>query len=588
MGEDGRAGRERPAPGAGQPLAEPRTPACAHGRAQRLPRRSHPDHRRRSAGSARTAPRDDAADGRRCRRRLRHAPAPRGRVGAEAAECLAVLPVVRKAVGDLHSARHRRLPPPEPQGPRRLAHDARAAPLPPGDGELDRVPARADPLRPRAAGRGDNQVLAPQDASLRDRCGDRVLDHTAVRGLLAPAAHAAWLLRPRGARRGPLALGRGWLLADRRGDRGRCRRARDDGARSHGRVPWPAGRTGPGPAPLRHRPGDPERGAHGRGGGLPTCGADRTAMSECDRPERAALGRRAVPGLGPDIVIPLAYYVATSAIVLLGIWLGTEFFRVRRGVGDRFSYHGETYANWDGQWYKAIVQDGYSYAPTRRSNVAFFPAYPLFARVCARLTGLRAEQALLVVSNLFLILAFLLFYQYARDRILDGPPDYPHYVLLGFGLVPVTFFFRTAYSESLFIFASLLVLRAMAQRRDPLLVAALVGFATATRPVGVALIPPLLLYAWDYSAGTAKRLGRMVIALPISAWCLADYMLYLGTSFGDPLAFSHTQTYWAARRAGSAAEKFLALVTLEPFRTLFDPSSPGYWRTYDQNILRIV
>ena len=160
-------------------------------------------------------------------------------------------------------------------------------------------------------------------------------------------------------------------------------------------------------------------------------------MSEPGQPESATPEQpRGFSRSGAALLIPLAYYVVTSSIVFLGIWLGTEFVKVRKGGGDRFSYHGETYANWDGQWYKAIVQDGYSYSPSRRSNVAFFPAYPLLARVCARLTGLGAEQALLVVSNVFLVLTFVWLYRYSTERLLDGPPETPQYVLLGLECLP--------------------------------------------------------------------------------------------------------------------------------------------------------
>jgi hypothetical protein len=38
----------------------------------------------------------------------------------------------------------------------------------------------------------------------------------------------------------------------------------------------------------------------------------------------------------------------------------------------------------DSNWYQEIANDGYQYDVSRRSNVAFFPAYPMTARLLSR------------------------------------------------------------------------------------------------------------------------------------------------------------------------------------------------------------
>jgi hypothetical protein len=55
-------------------------------------------------------------------------------------------------------------------------------------------------------------------------------------------------------------------------------------------------------------------------------------------------------------------------------------------------------------------------------------------------------------------------------------------------------------------------------------------------------------------------------------------MLFQYIEFGDPLAFLSSQQHWQSRGQTSPGDKWRALVTLEPFRAAFDPSSPAYWR----------
>jgi len=73
-------------------------------------------------------------------------------------------------------------------------------------------------------------------------------------------------------------------------------------------------------------------------------------------------------------------------------------------------------SRFDGTHYREIVEQGYSYNASRRSTVAFFPIYPMIARLVATLTGLSAPGALLLVSNLLLVGAFIIFSAYVRLR----------------------------------------------------------------------------------------------------------------------------------------------------------------------------
>ncbi len=282
-------------------------------------------------------------------------------------------------------------------------------------------------------------------------------------------------------------------------------------------------------------------------------------------------------GLGDSIVLGLLYFWLTSSIVAMGVALGVGYLPEVPTGAHKFDYDGDFYANWDGQWYKDIARHGYFYKEHDYSSVAFFPAFPLAGRLVARVTGLREEAALLVVANVFLAAAFALFSVYLRERFPDAPKDFRGYALLAMGILPTTFFFRMAYSESTFLICQILALLGIARRWPLAVVALVIGLGTATRPVGVALIPALLLYTKDQSATRGGYVLKSAMLVPLACWGVAAYMIYQAVAFGDPIAFARTQANWAARTAPSLGAKVVALATLEPFWTLYTPSAPGYW-----------
>jgi len=276
------------------------------------------------------------------------------------------------------------------------------------------------------------------------------------------------------------------------------------------------------------------------------------------------------------IINSLLCYALTSVIVVLGVIFGHHFLGDHN---DRRTVKGDLvmgFAREDGEWYRQIASKGYSYKTKGRSTCAFFPAYPLLASAVSRVTGLSTEMALLVVSHCCLAATFVLTAAYIDRRFGGAYPRLGSYVLLCLGLMPATLFFRMTYSESLFVFVTVWALFSMEMKWPLLLIALVVGLATATRPVGVALLGPLLLHCRDRSATKWNFVGNAAFILPFACWGIAAYILFQNVQFGEPLAFAKTQVHWGWRPV-SAYEKFLALVTLEPIWTVFDSADPTYW-----------
>jgi hypothetical protein len=194
------------------------------------------------------------------------------------------------------------------------------------------------------------------------------------------------------------------------------------------------------------------------------------------------------------------YWYLTGLLVALGFSFGFYFVRPAGGAVPEARDWADAF-NWmDGRWYKQIAAEGYEYDPGKATNIAFFPVYPIFGRAVVSVTGWRAEAALLIVSNLLLLAALAMLAFYVRDRYPDGRADLAGYALLAAALFPTGCFFRLTYSESTFLLLAVLAMYAMLRRWPLCAVALIIGLATATRPVGVALLAPLAIHILRRSA----------------------------------------------------------------------------------------
>jgi hypothetical protein len=308
-------------------------------------------------------------------------------------------------------------------------------------------------------------------------------------------------------------------------------------------------------------------------------------------------------------------YYLTSVVAVAAVSFGADFVRPARHLLAERGDVWDAFANWDGRWYKKIVEQGYRYESDRPASIAFFPAYPGAAWVVAAATGMRTEWALLLVSHVALLGFFVVWGAYVGGRAgpsADGEKGREGewerggwgereqmWVLVATGTFPVTMWWRMAYSESLFLFTAALAFLAMQRRWHGVWIALIIGLCTATRPVGVCLLLPFGMHVLQASRKGAKaqgeetargrfatlRLGaRLVCLLALACWGILAYMVYLGWEFGEPLAFAKTQAFWRVRPMVPAAEKIQALATLEPIWSVFVPSSPAYWARHEGDI----
>ncbi|WP_456824325.1 hypothetical protein [Cellulomonas sp. P5_E12] len=214
----------------------------------------------------------------------------------------------------------------------------------------------------------------------------------------------------------------------------------------------------------------------------------------------------------------------------------------------------------DSGWYYQIVTNGYFFTPGSQSSIAFFPVYPLGVRGLGDLLG-DVQLAGSLLGLLAGLAAVLLFSGWVWARLPRRSAALAIAVLM---LYPYSFFLYGAmYADSLFLLCAIGAFLLLERRWY--LAAGLVGaLATAGRPVGVAVAVGLVVRTlelladdrparrgapatvsragWREVVGAvrdvrARQLGVLVSVLGIVAWCV-----YLGLTFGHPLAWIETES----------------------------------------------
>lgn len=210
------------------------------------------------------------------------------------------------------------------------------------------------------------------------------------------------------------------------------------------------------------------------------------------------------------------------------------------------------WANFDGEHYLSIAQRGYG-----QGEQAFFPLYPLLIKGFLVVLGKSIEvYALtgLLISNLSFFIALIGLFRLIR---LDYPEKVARACFLLLLFFPVSFYFGSVYTESLFL--ALVVWSFYFARRGRWLSAVfLAAISTATRFIGILLLPAFLveMIGWQklkdilvrrpLKGNPLKPTWLIVLVIPLG---LVFYMYYLKQSTGDPLALIHTLSGFGEQRS---------------------------------------
>jgi Mannosyltransferase (PIG-V) len=237
----------------------------------------------------------------------------------------------------------------------------------------------------------------------------------------------------------------------------------------------------------------------------------------------------------------LAKSSAATLVAIRGaVWIGTALSLVWApyvGIlfGDAYGTWTNllfrTFAQWDARWFVQISERGYAEVP---EAAAFFPVYPALVHALEWVTGSTLVAGTLISLASAAVAAAVLA-ELARKLLGDRAA---RDAVLYLALYPVAFVFTAVYSDALFLALAVGSFLA-AERGRPVLAGVLVGLATGTRIVGLALVPALALLLWRGRGGWL-RLAPLLLA-PAA---VGLYALYLDRELGDADAFATAQTDW--------------------------------------------
>ena len=224
----------------------------------------------------------------------------------------------------------------------------------------------------------------------------------------------------------------------------------------------------------------------------------------------------------------------------------------------------------DAHWYKSVIEGGYHFSATQvgQYNIAFFPGFPLAVKITSWVTGLPAYTAGVLFSNIAFLLALVVIYLYVKKRHPEVNPAIPVMLIAFF---PVSYFFSSMYSESMYLLTAALVFWLL-QGKKYLAASLLVGLAGATRVTGVTLLLPVL-FLFNSSTGfkfsNSKVLLKNLLYGAAGTGGLLLFLLYQQVTFGFWNAFLITQKGWGrdtgfVENAASAAGKLVQVNSLKP------------------------
>ncbi|MBU0845989.1 hypothetical protein KKH23_02175 [Patescibacteria group bacterium] len=204
------------------------------------------------------------------------------------------------------------------------------------------------------------------------------------------------------------------------------------------------------------------------------------------------------------------------------------------------------WGNFDGEHYLSIAYQGY-----QPLTYFFFPVYPLTIAFIAKFLGESfASLAVsgLLISNISFFVALVGLWKLIE---LDYKKDIARLTILLLLVFPTSFYFGSIYTESLFL--ALAVWSFYCARKRKWIAAGTLGvLLTATRVVGLAIVPVLLVEAYLQRKEKKKsNLYLVALGILLSVFGIFAYMIYLNKVTGDPLEFFHNVSIFGQQRSSS-------------------------------------
>jgi len=231
--------------------------------------------------------------------------------------------------------------------------------------------------------------------------------------------------------------------------------------------------------------------------------------------------------LGHEVVAVLPAWITARILVGVGYVMAVA-------VSNRLvAEHPEQLRNglvaWDGTFYRDIATSGYRALPI--GAVRFFPLFPLLGRVLAVPVGGRTGPMLVVLANVFSLVALVLIRRLVLVEKAD--PVLADRAVWCLALFPAAFVLAFGYSEALMLVLTIGVFLGL--RRERWWLVAALGFGAALcRPLGVVVALPVAVAAME-GWRTHRPLDWLARVAAVGAPFvgLATYLAWVGHVFGN-------------------------------------------------------
>ena len=198
----------------------------------------------------------------------------------------------------------------------------------------------------------------------------------------------------------------------------------------------------------------------------------------------------------------------------------------------------EPFRHWDGTWYRLVAVEGY--AEGGAAKAAFWPLYPWFMELGARITGLAPETIGYLISNVAFLGALIVLYRLIR---MDFSAEIARRTLWVLALFPTAFFFTAVYTESLFLLLAAAAL--LGARRGDWLLAGILGFfAALTRSSGVMLLAPFAVLFIQQHGMSPRRWFPQALPAALPVLGPIVFGLSLRANGREFFAFAEEQWQW--------------------------------------------
>jgi hypothetical protein len=213
---------------------------------------------------------------------------------------------------------------------------------------------------------------------------------------------------------------------------------------------------------------------------------------------------------------------------------------------------------WDALYYLQIAERGYTNVPNAllQRDTNFWPLFPFLSRlVSLAVPGHDLRLAMFVLNNAMLLGSLVLFRDVGERAVGKERTQLASWLLL---CHPFAFYYSAGYTESAFLFFSLVALY-FGERERWLVAGLAAACASATRAPGIGTTVMLAVLYLEKRGWSVRRIRPDALFVALGGLGALEYVALLQVEFHDPFAFM----------AGVYAKDWGADITLERFfRTL--------------------